>query len=245
MVLPALVLVHGGGLAADSWDLTVEQIHQLAPELRVLAVDLPGRRDKTGDLRTVTVADFIDSVVRDIDEADIHDLVIAGHSLAGVTVPGVVTKLGASRVREIVLTAAFVPPEGAAIIDTLPFPIKALARRRVKRNQPSETPKLFARFVYLNGAPRLRRQFMAGKLHSESLAVLAERVSRRGMPDDIPRTWILTSRDRALRPRLQRIYIKAIGGVQTLIEMTTCHCPMVSEPEQLAQILVARCRLYA
>ena len=37
MTLPALVVVHGGGLAADSWELTVEEIHRSAPELTVLA----------------------------------------------------------------------------------------------------------------------------------------------------------------------------------------------------------------
>lgn len=37
MAIPALVLVHGGGLAADSWELAVEEIHRLAPELTVLA----------------------------------------------------------------------------------------------------------------------------------------------------------------------------------------------------------------
>lgn len=69
MTLPALVLVHGGGLAADSWDLTVAEIHRLAPELTVLAVDLPGRRDKPGDLRAMTIADFVDSLVGDIENA--------------------------------------------------------------------------------------------------------------------------------------------------------------------------------
>jgi pimeloyl-ACP methyl ester carboxylesterase len=54
MALPGLVLVHGGGLAADSWELTVEEIHRLAPELSVLALDLPGRRNKPGDLREMT-----------------------------------------------------------------------------------------------------------------------------------------------------------------------------------------------
>jgi hypothetical protein len=76
---------------------------------------------------------------------------------------------------------------------------------------------------------------MTGKLYPESLRILTEIVSRRGMPDDVPRTWILTRRDRALAPKLQRKYIEAIGGVQTLIEIETCHCLMVSEPKRLAQ----------
>jgi hypothetical protein len=62
------------------------------------------------------------------------------------------------------------------------------------------------------------------------------------MPDDIPRTWILSLRDRALAPKLQRKYIDAIGGVQTLIELDTCHMVMVSELERLAEILIGRCR---
>jgi pimeloyl-ACP methyl ester carboxylesterase len=65
------------------------------------------------------------------------------------------------------------------------------------------------------------------------------------MPDDVPRTWIVTLRDRALTPKVQRNYIDALGGVQTLIEMDTCHCMMISEPEKLAQILVERCQPYA
>jgi pimeloyl-ACP methyl ester carboxylesterase len=61
MALPALVLVHGGGLAADSWHLTVNEIQRLCPELTVLAVDLPGRRGKPRDLGTLTIADWVDS----------------------------------------------------------------------------------------------------------------------------------------------------------------------------------------
>jgi len=50
--------------AADCWDLTIDEIHRRAPELTVLAVDLPGRRGKPGDLWTLTIADWVDSVVR-------------------------------------------------------------------------------------------------------------------------------------------------------------------------------------
>ena len=245
MALPALVLVHGGGLAADSWELTVEEIHRMAPELAVLAVDLPGRRGKPGDLRTVTIADFVDSAVADIETAGLGDLVIVGHSIGGMTLPGAATKLGAARVREMIFAAAFLPPEGTSLVDSLPWLLARIARLFVKRGVPSETPRWLATFAYLNGIPSHRRRFMTGKLYAESLRVLAENVSRRGMPDDISRTWILTLRDRALAPKLQRKNIEALGGVQTLIEIDTCHCLMVSEPERLASILVERCRLYA
>ncbi|OBA79510.1 esterase [Mycobacterium sp. 1164966.3] len=243
--LPALVLVHGGGLAADSWELTIDAIRRLEPELKVLAVDLPGRRDKPAYLLTVTIADFVISVVDDIEDAGLEDLVIVGHSMAGLTIPGVVSKLGSSKVREMVFAAAFVPPEGKSLVDTLTGVWAPIARRNAKRGGLSQTPAAGIRFTYLNGVTQARRRFLAGKVHPESARMLAEKVSRQGMPDDIPRTWILTLRDRALSAKMQRQYIDALGGVQTLIPMDTCHCLMVSEPERLAQILVERCRQYA
>lgn len=88
MALPALVLVHGGAHAADCWDLTVDEIHRIAPELTVLAVDHPGRRVKPGDLPTACIYDWVDSLVSDIDNAGLDDLLIVGHSTAGLTVPG-------------------------------------------------------------------------------------------------------------------------------------------------------------
>jgi pimeloyl-ACP methyl ester carboxylesterase len=245
MTLPTLVLVHGGGLAADSWELTVDEIHRQEPNLAVVTLDMPGRRNKPGDLRRLTIADFVDSLVGDIESAGLKDIVIVGHSIGGMTLPGVATKLGAARVREMIFAAAFLPPEGSSIVDSLPWFLARIARRFVKSGVPRETPKLLARFGYLNGVPSHRRRFMTGKLYPESLRILTEKVSWRGMTDDIPRTWILTRRDRAIAPKLQRKNIDALGGVQALVEINTCHCLMVSEPELLADLLIARCRLYA
>ena len=54
----------------------------------------------------------------------------------------------------------------------------------------------------------------------------------------------LRVRDRTLSGKLQRKGIEALGGVQTVVPIDTCHLLMVSEPERLAKILVERCRLY-
>jgi pimeloyl-ACP methyl ester carboxylesterase len=244
MALPALVLVHGGAHAADCWDLTIDEIHCMEPELTVLAVDLPGRRGKPGDLWTLTIADWVDSVVADIEGAELNDIVIVGHSMAGLTVPGVVTKLGASRVREMVLAAACIPPEGAAMVDVVAGPIALIARRNARKGAPKELRKGIANFVFFNGVPRARRRFMAGRLYPDSSRIPAEKVSSGDLPDEVPRTWILTLRDRTHSAKEQHESIEAIGGVQNVISIDTCHGLMVSEPERLAEILVERCRLY-
>ena len=74
MALPGLVLVHGGAHAADCWELTVAELSRQAPELEVLAVDLPGRAGKPADLTTVRIADWVNSVVADIEDPDSETL---------------------------------------------------------------------------------------------------------------------------------------------------------------------------
>jgi hypothetical protein len=55
------------------------------------------------------------------------------------------------------------------------------------------------------------------------------------------RAGILTLRDHALFRRTQLRSIAALGGVQTLIPVDTCHDLMISEPRLLAEILIDRC----
>jgi pimeloyl-ACP methyl ester carboxylesterase len=245
MALPALVLVHGGQHAGDCWDPTVDEIRRQAPELTVLAVDLPGRRGTPGDLTTATIDDWVDSLLSDIERAGLDEFVIVGHSLAGLTVPGVATKLGPSRVREMVLAAAFVPPDGGAVVDTLPGLVGWYARRKADTGRSGTLPRALAEFAFCNGMTCQQRRFSRDRFYAESPSIIFENVDRSGLPHDVPRTWILTLRDRALSQRSQRTSIAALGGVQTVIPVDTCHNLMVSEPRRLAEILVDRCRLHS
>jgi pimeloyl-ACP methyl ester carboxylesterase len=243
MTLPDLVLVHGGEHAGDCWDLVVAELHRQAPELRTLAVDLPGRGRTPGDLATATISEWVDSVVADIERAGLGDIVIVGHSMAGVTVPGVVTKLGSERVREMILASAFVPPHGQAIVDTLGGPLAVFARYAAKGGRPMRIPYIATRYAFCNGMTREQRRLTMSKLGAESARVPGESVDRTGFPTEVPRTWILTTRDRALSVKSQHASMAALGGVQQVIPVDACHEVMFSHPEHLAQILADRCRL--
>ena len=58
----------------------------------------------------LTIADFVESAVDDIADAGLDEVVLVGHSYAGLTVPGVATKLGSARVRELVFVARLCRP---------------------------------------------------------------------------------------------------------------------------------------
>jgi pimeloyl-ACP methyl ester carboxylesterase len=243
MALPDLVLVHGGAHAADCWDLVVAQLAQDAPGLRVLAVDLPGRAGKPADLSGIRITDWVESVVADVDDAGFGDVVVVGHSLAGITVPGVMAKLGVRRVREAVFVAAFVPPHGNSVVDALRGPLVPLARAAGRIQRPFPMPVAAARFAFCNGMTREQRRFAMSRLRLESANVILEPVDRSGMPDGVPRTWIMTLADRALSVRQQQACIRSLGGVQALIYIDSCHDVMIREPKWLARVLMERCRL--
>lgn len=243
MELPGLVLVHGGGHSADCWNPTIDELRRREPRLQVLAVDLPGHGSTPGDLRTATASERVDSVAADIDRAGFDHVVIVGHSMAGLTVPGVVTKLGAPRVREMILAAAFVPPHGAAVVDTLTGPLAWYTRRAARiGTPPAVLPKVIARWAFCNGMSRQQRQFALSRQHPESVRMAIELADRSKLPEEVPRTWILTTRDRALSQRSQRRSIAALGGVRTVIPLDTCHDLMISEPTRLGDILINRLR---
>jgi len=245
MDLPALVLVHGGAHAGDCWDLVVAELACHEPGLRVLAVDLPGRGRNPADPATATIAGWVDSVVAEVEGASLGDVVIVGHSLGGLTVPGVVARLGAARVREMILAAAFIPPQGSSVVDTLGGPLAPLARVGARIPSAGVIPSAAARLTFWNTMSAERQRYALTRLHPESARVITERVDRSDLPAEVSRTWIMTLRDRALSPRQQQRCIKSLGGVDTLVFIDTCHDLMYSDPERLAAILLERCRFRA
>jgi pimeloyl-ACP methyl ester carboxylesterase len=243
MDLPALVLVHGGAHAGDCWDLVVAELACREPRLRVLGVDLPGRGRNPADRATATIAGWVDSVVEEVENASLGEVVVVGHSLGGLTVPGVVARLGAARVREMILAAAFIPPQGSSVVDTLGGPLAPLARVGARIGNSGSMPTAAARLTFWNAMSAGQRRYARSRLYPESARVITERVDRSELPAEVPRTWIMTLRDRALSPRQQRRCIESLGGVDMLVCIDTCHDLMYSEPERLAAILAERCRL--
>jgi pimeloyl-ACP methyl ester carboxylesterase len=239
---PALVLVHGAQHDARCWDPTVEQLRQQEPDLQVLAVDLPGRGRTPGDLASLTIAECVESVLAQIEAAGLREVVLVSHSMAGLTVPGVAERLGAERVRRLVLVATCIPPQGGSVLDTLSGPLKTYARRAAAKGKPSSPmPGPLAAWAFCNGMTKAQKRFVLDRLCAEATRTTAESVDRSGLPDDVPRTWVLTRRDRALRPAQQRRFIDYLGGVEEVVELDACHDVMVSHPAELAALLAVRC----
>ena len=236
---PALVLVHGASHDRRCWDPTIEQLAVQRPDLQVLAVDLPGRGGTPGDLATLTIKDCVASVVADIDAAGLGPVVLVGHSMAGLTLPGVVAALGPERVQRLVLIACCIPPQGGSVLDTLTGPVRWYVGRAARSGAPARPmARPLARWAFCNGMTRQQAHRVLDHLVWDATGPSAETVDRTGLSAAVPRTWILTRRDRALSPAKQRTFIANLGGVDEVLEIDACHDVMVSHPTELARFLV-------
>ena len=101
----ALAFIHGGVHTGGCWDATIESLEELLPRVDAFAVDLPGRREVPGDLAALTneicAHSVADQILERIGPAG-EPVVVVGHSLAGVVIPGVVQRLGVDRVQHVV-----------------------------------------------------------------------------------------------------------------------------------------------
>ncbi len=231
------VLVHGGGGDSSCWDL-------LVPLMRVetYAVDLPGRGASAADLATVTVGGFADAVADEIRQRDLVDVTLVGHSLAGITLPGVAARVP-DRIRRLVFVSCVVPPHGvsvAEVLDTLSPSVAEIAASlgdAVITADGALHPE-FATAMFCNDMNEAQRAFTLARLVPESMNIIFEPIDLDALPREIPRTYVRLLRDASLTLDAQDRMAANLGEVQ-IIDLDAGHMAMISQPAELAAILEA------
>lgn len=235
---PALVFIHGGMHDGGSWDDTVAELAARRPDLHTHAVDLPGRRSVAGDLSALTLSACADSVTEQIRAAvdPRQSVVLIGHSLAGVVIPGVVNRLGVDRIARIVFVACCVPRAGKSVFDTIPAVVREPARRVLRGPVIDKAPFVIERFIFGAGATAQQRARIRECIRPESAALIKD-VPEPWEPCALWLGWVLPVRDRALPKRLQRSFIADLGGMNRVATIDAGHEVLVTHPRELAELI--------
>lgn len=224
-----VVLVHGGGFDSRCWDLLLP--HLVGP---AIAVDLPGRGDHPAPLAAVTFADCAMSVVDDVDAAGFEEIVLAGHSLAGASMPAIIGLLGA-RVRHAVFIACTVPEDGTSCIDTLDPEVRALARTGGD-TEPRAMDEAMAKLVLGDDLDDVQFAWCVERLVPEAPRLTSDPVDLSPLRSSMPRTWIRTLQDGIVHRDKQLRFAENVGDCP-VIDLDAGHMCMVSHPEPTASIL--------
>jgi pimeloyl-ACP methyl ester carboxylesterase len=225
-----IVLVHGGGLDSRCWDPTRELL-----SAESIAVDLPGRGAHPADLRTVTFADCAESVLADVDDAGFDDFVLAGHSLAGCSMPTMIGLFG-DRVSHAVYIACTVPEDGLSAIDTLDPEVQEIARA-APAGEPQAMDGTLAKLVLGNDLTDEQFAFCVERLVPEAPHLSNDPVDLAPLRDALPSTWVRTLQDMIVAADKQSRFAGNVGPNCRVIDLDCGHMCMVGQPERTAAIL--------
>jgi pimeloyl-ACP methyl ester carboxylesterase len=212
------VLVHGSGHTAAVWKQT-----QSALSHRSLAVDLPGRAGKPGDITAMTVDEAATSVDADIQEQCDGDVVLVGHSAAGIILPSIAAMLG-SRVRRLIFVAGLSAAEGALPADVF------------MPGRSSELARGLAEMQAEHGGRRLEEINARSASAIDSLNLSCRPMRWAGIPDALPRTFIRCLRDPIQSREVQSRLIISCGASE-VVDIDSGHTPALDSPTLLASIL--------
>jgi len=219
------VLIHGGAHGAWCWEPMLRHLEGPA-----LAVDLPGRGGRPGDLDTLRVADFAAAVVEDIEDAGLSGVILVGHSLAGVTLPQVLERIP-ERIAHAVFVACTVPREGQTVLDAIGMP----ETLRPKRPDPLEEER--ARAMFCSDMDDAQARFVLSQLCPEPVGPMNEPARLAGLCQPVPRSYVKLLRDQTLSLAQQDTFARNAGPGCSVHELDAGHDAMVSRPRELAALL--------
>ncbi len=227
-----VVIVHGIADLARAWGKVVAALPRPS-----LAVDLPGRGSRPADLTRCTLAGAVTSVQRDIEAHDLAEFVVLAHSAGTLLVPGIVEVFG-TRVRQVVVAAGLVPPNGARGVDLVPADRKeSLDERRdaIRRRWAGHTFRPHAD-LEVDDLEVLADPLIASAVDSAWL--LYEPVDWSAVPASLPRTYVRCVADE-LQTRAFQDAVVANLAPQEIIELASGHHPGRDAPDALAAIVDA------
>jgi pimeloyl-ACP methyl ester carboxylesterase len=225
------VLVHGGGFGAACWE---PMLPYMPPT--TVAVDLPGRGSRPGPLRDLKIADSVAAVVEDIERLDLHDVVLVGHSMAGLTMPGVAARIP-ERLRRLVFVSCTVPADGQSTVDTLDPEIQAISREAAENSDGGRMDDAMAVALFCNDMTPEQTQWTLEHLVPEAPRIPLEPVSLAGLANGVPCTWIRLEQDLIVAPHKQDVFAARVNA--EVLSLDAAHMAMISRPAELAALLLA------
>jgi len=244
--MAAYVLVGGGWLGGwcwrpigrrlrdnghDAYPVTLtglgERVHLAAPEV---------------DLET-----HITDVVNLVEFEDLHDIILLGHSYAGLVVTGVADRIP-ERISQLVYLDTAPLPDGTAVVEIFPPEARRHIERQVEElgdgwRFPMPPPEELANMGSLEGLDDdhlrlLRSRAVAQPFGTYTQPLRLENPAR----EELPKLGILCSFSLSQVQEMiasdNPLFREFAGPTWQFVELPTGHWPMFSRPEDLAGLLL-------
>ncbi|MXZ85742.1 MAG: alpha/beta fold hydrolase [Acidimicrobiia bacterium] len=220
------VLVHGAVHGAWCWERVIPFL-EAGPQVEtVVAIDLVGHGNRLEEkpLDSIYIDDYVNDVVAEIESRDLHDVVLVGHSLAGITITPAAYRLE-GRLRRLVYLSTTNPSVGQSVEDRMNDPLSPISRE-----VDFET-------MFCNDLDKETSIWLLSRLGPEPPGPMAEKVTLATGPTGVPSSYILLEKDEALPPAYQREQART-AQVDEIVNLDAGHSAFASRPQELAELLI-------
>jgi pimeloyl-ACP methyl ester carboxylesterase len=230
---PTIVLVHGAWHGSWIWDEMPGRL--AAAGIATRTVDLPGARRAPGRRDLAGHSESLRGLVASIE----GPVAVCSHSYGGAVASQALD--GLPNLSTLIFIAAFMIGPGRSAAD-------AAAEAAGLSDQPPLAPTLEGKYLSMPAAAAGDALFAdcepaqiaaaAARLTPEHVGAFTAPLSAAAWRD-VPSTYIVTSRDRAISPAAQSLWAKNAAWQE---EIDSDHSPMLSHPDELAALVEAAVR---
>lgn len=214
-------LVHGSTQNSDAWGLLVSELEQRGH--KTLCVTLPADEPAASATR---YAEVIGESLKDS-----YNAVVVAHSASGLFLPLVPNYAFVSR---LVFLAAVIPQVGKSFLEQYQASPEMLCPDWVGKD-PTRDDAVAMQFLFHDCSPDVARWALTTRRLMNAQRALTE-VCPLGRWPTVPSSYILCLEDRTLSPQWwRRVAQERLG--QAPVELPAGHCPHVSRPTELADVL--------
>ena len=189
--------------------------------------------DPTG-LRLTNAVDYI---VREVEQRDLHDVVLVGHSFAGIPITGAAPRI-ADRLAHLAFFSAFIPRRGESMADALGPDVAAWIRAMVEAASDGTIDIDFETFstLLMQDEPVELQRLVFDQLTPQPGGYVLDSLDVDGLQTlGVPITYLLAERDIALAA--PGVELAARLGVKP-IKVPGTHEALLTHPDDVASALL-------
>ena len=202
----------------------------------VYPLTLPGLAmgDDPAGLR---LADAVDFIVHEVERRNLHDVVLVGHSFAGIPITGAAPKI-ADRLAHLAFFSAFIPRRGESMADALGPEVTAWMRATADASPDGTIPLDFASFStrLMQDEPAELQRLVFDQLTPQPSGFVLDSLDVDGLATlGVPITYLLAQDDIALAAPGAELAARL--GVEPIMVPGT-HEAMLTHPDEIASALL-------
>jgi len=222
--MSAYCLIHSSGQGPDGWKLVVQELERRGHRVLTPAFCLE-RSDEGLLFHTQTLVDALEQWA-----VPATHLICVAHSAGGTYLPLVAER---RPMRRMVFLAAAVPRPGVSLREVFRSDPSMFNPAWIGQNPMDES--VAREFVFHDCPPERLDWALSTRVYFYAKRAMEEPCPLRSWPA-VPARYIVCTEDRTITPGWQRKVAREWLGVEP-IEIPGGHCPNVSRPEVLADIL--------